>query len=40
MLNNLIKYCNRLYLVDSDDVAANLSKLSVKLKDFFNEKGN
>ena len=26
-----------LYLVDSDDITANLSKLSIKLKDFFNE---
>lgn len=27
-----------LYLVDSDDITANLSKLSIKLKDFFYEK--
>lgn len=26
-----------LYLVDSDDIIANLSKLSIKIKDFFNE---
>lgn len=40
MLNNLIKYFDSLYLVDSDDVTVNLRKLSVKLKDFVNEKGN
>ena len=40
MLSNLIKYFDRMYLVDSDDVTTSLSKLSVKLKVFFNEKGN